>query len=91
MYYSMLGRSVRADDTERKRVLPGDELVATPIASITDAITIRRVPNDVWPWLVQMGAGRGGWYSYDFIDNRGYRSADSILPQFRSIWCGRRI
>ena len=69
----MFGRAMRADHAERTRNLPGDRLVEKPIATITHAITIRRFPHKVWPWLVQMGAGRAGWYSYDFIDNGGHR------------------
>ena len=68
----MFHRSVRASRGERTRPLPGDELIPEPFASLTHAITIRRPRRDVWPWLVQMGAGtRAGWYSYDFIDKIG--------------------
>lgn len=84
----MFGRSAHATHIERTRTLPGDEFVANPIGSVTDAITIRRSPHDVWPWLVQMGAGRAGWYSYDFIDNGGHESANRILPEFQSIAIG---
>jgi hypothetical protein len=45
-------------------------------------------PKGVWPWLVQMGSGRGGWYAYDFIDNGGHRSADSLLPEYQNIAVG---
>ena len=58
--------SIRANPGERTRKLPGDDLIANPIGSVTHAITIRSSSRDVWPWLVQMGAGRAGWYSYDF-------------------------
>jgi hypothetical protein len=74
---------MRATRTEWTRTLPGDEILPNPIGSITDAITIRCAPRDVWRWLVQMGAGRAGWYSYDFVDNGGRRSADRILPEFQ--------
>ena len=84
----MMGRTMRATQSERTRVLPGDEIIANPIGSVTDAITIRRPPKEVWPWLVQMGAGRAGWYSYDFIDNGGRRSADRIIPEFQTITVG---
>jgi hypothetical protein len=84
----MFGRSVRADLRERTRVLPGDELVANPVGSVTHAITIQGPPRVVWPWLVQMGAGRAGWYSYDLIDNGGRRSAERILPELQSIAVG---
>ncbi|HEU4927442.1 MAG TPA: hypothetical protein VFT24_10360 [Vicinamibacterales bacterium] len=47
-------------------------------------MTIRRPPGDVWPWLVQMGAGsRGGWYSYDWLDNGRRPSAVSIVPELQ--------
>jgi hypothetical protein len=77
--------SVRASRLERTRVLPGDELIPQPIGVVTHAITIHRAPHDVWPWLVQMGADRAGWYAYDFIDNGGHPSAERILPQFQNI------
>jgi hypothetical protein len=81
-------RSVRADPSERTRTLPGDELIEAPLGVVTHAITIRRSPHDVWPWLLQMGAGRAGWYSYDFIDNGRRPSAERILPEFQSIGIG---
>src|SRR5208337_2491441 len=60
---------VCATSAERIRTLAGDDLILQPIGSVHHAITIRRPPRDVWPWLAQMGSGRAGWYSYDFIDN----------------------
>ena len=68
--------------------MPGDHFITEPIASITHGVTIRRSAAEVWPWLVQMGAGRGGWYSYDFLDNRGYTSAETILDEFQDIAVG---
>ena len=82
------GAAIRANPDEWMRKLPGDELIEHPIGSVTHAITIRSASHDVWPWLVQMGAGRAGWYSYDFIDNGGTRSADRILPQFQTVGIG---
>lgn len=84
----LLARPVRADRRERARPLPGDELIPEPIGSVTHAITIQSPPRNVWPWLVQMGSGRAGWYSYDFIDNGGRRSAEEILPEFQHISLG---
>lgn len=69
----------RASKSERRRALPGDVIVPIPMSSTTQAVTIDAPPERVWPWLAQMGAGRGGWYSYDRIDNGGEPSADSIL------------
>lgn len=79
---------VRATPDEQARTLPGDGLIPQPIGSVNHAVTISRPPHDVWPWLVQMGSGRAGWYAYDFIDNGGHRSADRILPEFQNIEAG---
>ena len=46
-----------------------------PLGVITHAITIDAPPEAVWPWLVQLGSGRAGWYAYDHIDNGGRPSA----------------
>ena len=57
-------RSVRATDPERRHALPGDGSILQPIGTLTHPITIRRPAHEVWPWLVQMGAGsRAGWYA----------------------------
>jgi len=79
---------IHATAVERRESLPGDDLISNPIGAVNHAITIRRPPHDVWPWLVQMGAGRAGWYSYDFIDEGGHRSAESILPEFQHATVG---
>ena len=79
---------VRATPVERTRPLAGDPLIPEPIASLTHAISIRCPRRDLWPWLVQMGARRAGWYSYDLIDNGGQPSAEELLPQFQTIGVG---
>ena len=77
-------RSVRASRTERTRTLPGDERIPQAIDTLTHGVTIRRAPRDVWPWLVQMGAGiRAGWYSYDWLDNGRQPSATRIVPELQ--------
>ncbi len=77
-------KSVRASRAERTRVLPGDERIPQAIDSLTHGVTIRRAPSDVWPWLVQMGAGnRAGWYSYDWLDNGRQPSAARIVPDWQ--------
>jgi hypothetical protein len=79
-----LCRSVRASQEERARALPGDERIPQPIDTLMHGVTIRRAPRDVWPWLVQMGAGnRGGWYSYDWLDNGRQPSAARSLPELQ--------
>jgi hypothetical protein len=76
--------SVHATPDERRRPLPGDELIPAAIGSLTHAVTIARPPADVWPWLAQMGAGRAGWYSYDRLDNGGRPSAWRIEPALQA-------
>jgi membrane protease YdiL (CAAX protease family) len=77
-------RSVRASKAERTRVFPGDERIPRPIDTLTHAVTIQGAPRDVWPWLVQMGAGnRAGWYSYDWLDNGGQPSATRIVSELQ--------
>ncbi len=82
------GYSVLAEPSERAGQLPGDELISNSIGSNTHAITIDRPARDVWPWLVQMGSGRAGWYAYDFIDNGGNASARRIIPEYQNIGVG---
>lgn len=82
-------RSVAASHDERTRHLAGDELIPEAVGQFTHAITINRPPRDVWPWLVQMGAGtRAGWYSYDRLDNGGHPSATRVLPYLQQIHVG---
>lgn len=72
-----------ATDAEIAAPMPGDELVPDPSFDTTRAITINAPPEDVWPWLVQLGYGRAGFYSYDLFDNAGRPSADQILPEYQ--------
>jgi deazaflavin-dependent oxidoreductase (nitroreductase family) len=81
-------RPVRPLAGEAERSLPGDELVADAKIGWTHAITIDARPAAVWPWLVQMGCRRAGWYSYDGLDNGGVPSADRILPQLQQVQVG---
>jgi hypothetical protein len=64
---------------------PGDELITDPRKTITHTIIINTSPENIWPWLVQLGAGRAGWYSYDRIDNGGKPSANKIVPALQQI------
>jgi hypothetical protein len=77
-----------ATDPELARAFPGDDLLSTPTFNATRAITIHARPESVWPWLVQVGVKRGGWYSYDLLDNMGHPSARSIVPAFQKIGVG---
>lgn len=77
--------SIAPSHDEKQHPMPGDGLVPEPMVTITHAITIDAPPERVWPWLVQMGSLRGGWYSYDRIDNGGRPSADTVLDEFQHL------
>lgn len=86
------GRTCRASlrHEERTRALPGDDLVDAATLTATDAVTINAPPSEVWPWLVQMGYGRAGWYCcarcnrVDLEPHEEWR----ILPQFQILTPG---
>jgi hypothetical protein len=63
-----LGRTSGSTRAERRRPLPGDELVDHPVLVTNHAVTIPAPPERVWPWLVQMGWHRGGWYTARWVD-----------------------
>jgi hypothetical protein len=70
------------------RSMSGDEIVRRPIFNATRVVTIDARPEDIWPWIVQIGFGRAGWYSYDLFDNLGRHSSESIVPEFQNIAVG---
>ena len=70
--------------------MPGDDLIPDA-GSATRVIGIDATPGDVWPWLVQIGYGKAGWYSYDWIDNDFKPSADQIVPEYQDIDVGDKI
>lgn len=74
-----------ATDQEVRSRLPGDEVVANPAFNATRAVTIEAAAAAVWPWIVQIGFGRAGWYSYDLLDNLGRHSAELIIPSLQEL------
>lgn len=79
---------------EQREALPGDEIITGPTDQTTHAITIRRSPEEVWPWLVQMGYGRAGWYTPAWVD-RLWRvrnpSSDRIHASLQELAVGDQI
>jgi hypothetical protein len=76
---------------ETTRALPGDELLVDADIVATRAITIEAPPAAIWPWLVQMGPGRAGAYTYDWIENLfglNMHSADRIHPEWQDLEVG---
>ena len=83
-----------ATDEEASGLLPGDDLVAGPDLSATRAITVRASADEVWPWIAQLGQGRGGLYSYDSLENLvgcQIHSADRIVPEWQSPQAGDEV
>jgi len=68
--------------------MPGDELVPISHFTATRAVTIAAPPDDVWPWLMQVGMGRAGFYSYDLLDNLGRPSATTQLTEWQALGVG---
>ena len=82
-------------DKEVTRVMPGDAVIVNPTHSATHAVTVDAPPEDIWPWLLQMGYQRGGLYSIDWLDRLfGFLdrpSATHVLPEFQHLAVGDTI
>jgi hypothetical protein len=70
------------------RPMPGDAIQPKAIFDATRAITIAASPEKIWPWLIQIGYRRAGWYGYDWVDNDGIPSSDKIEPELQSLKVG---
>lgn len=77
-----------ATDDEVRAAMQGDEIVPRASFNATRAITIMAPPQDVWPWIVQMGYRRAGFYTYDIADNAGFSSADHVLEEYQRFSAG---
>ena len=90
-----LGQSWGASAQEQRQPLPGDELLPDATAWTTHATTIEAPPGAVWPWLVQMGWGRAGWYTYRWVDRLLFPangpSANQLLPRHQQLAIGDRV
>jgi hypothetical protein len=92
-----------ATDTEAAMTLPGDQLLSKPLVDWTTATTIDARPDQVWPWIAQIGDTRGGFYSYTFIENQVgalmgsgdykvvYHNADRIVPDWQTPQPGEQM
>lgn len=80
---------------ELTRVMPGDALIAEPTEMSMQAVTVNAPPEDIWPWLLQIGYQRGGLYSYDWLDRLfGFLdrpSATRVLPEFQQLAVGDKV
>jgi hypothetical protein len=83
-----------ATSLEASRVMDGDELISNAILVTTRAISINVGPERVWPWLAQIGQGRGGFYSYDWLENLmglGIHNYNQIVPGLQNLKPGDLI
>jgi hypothetical protein len=83
-----------ATGEERGAALDGDDLIANPDLMATRAITVHAPAAQVWPWIAQLGQGRGGFYSYDTLENLvgcDIHSADRIVPQWQDLKVGDQV
>jgi hypothetical protein len=84
-----------ATDEEVQRPMPGDELNLSPKFLATRAITVEATPEEIWPWLIQMGYKRAGFYGYDIVENvgspHGMFSAQRIVPEFQHFKVGDEV
>jgi hypothetical protein len=77
-----------ASDEELAATYPGDEILAEGKTSVTRAITVEAPPSAIWPWLLQIGQGRGGFYSYDWLENLlglDIHTLETIVPELQAL------
>jgi hypothetical protein len=77
-----------ATEEETWRPMPGDDLLPRTVYETTHAIDVDAPPHDVWPWLAQMGQGRGGFYSYDWVERLGgldIHSENRVIPEYQHL------
>jgi hypothetical protein len=73
---------------ELARSMAGDDIVQRPAFNATRVVTVDARPEDIWPWIVQIGFGRAGWYSIDLFDNLGRHSSERIVPELQHVAVG---
>lgn len=78
-----------SEDVNRRMM--GDELIVAPELNATRAVEIKATPEQIWPWIVQIGYNRGGFYGFDNLDNGGIRSSDSTLHEYQNLRPGDSI
>jgi hypothetical protein len=80
-----------ASDAEVAGAMPGDEVVPRAQFNATRSISIDAAPKDVWPWIAQLGYRRGGFYTYDQVDNAGEPSAGRVIDEYQDLKVGNEI
>jgi hypothetical protein len=85
----MLRAGATQEEVEERS--PGENIIPGAKLDSTMAVTLDAPPADVWPWLVQMGYDRAGWYSWDFLDHFGIPSARTLHPEWQALSIGDRL
>jgi hypothetical protein len=94
-----LSQRAGVTDAEAYGTLPGDDVIAHPMVEWTRGVTVHAAPERIWPWLVEMGYGRAGWYTPAWVDRvlepslfqlktPSPRSPERLLPEFQSLAVG---
>ena len=91
LYTVMIFQYWGATPEEIQSPVVGDDLCPSATLIATRSITISASPQDVFPWIRQMGFGRAGWYSYDWLDNLGRKSATSIHDEWQTVEAGDKV
>jgi hypothetical protein len=80
-----------ATDEEVSQLMPGDSIVPAPTFNATRSVTVHAAPSAIWPWIIQIGYRRAGFYSHDRLDNDGIPSSDTIMPMYQGLREGDAI
>jgi hypothetical protein len=90
--------NVGSTHAEQSAAMPGDDAVVDPRTVMTRSVTVDGTRADVWPWLVQMGVGKGGFYGYDWLENLGpagvlddIRNTDRVHPEWQDLQVGDHV
>jgi proline iminopeptidase len=86
-WFELRKKNYGSTPEEQRRPLPGDEFVHELATETTNAITIEAPPEAVWPWLIQMGYDRAGWYTSVSVERRD-PVAEEIIPEFQDVEAG---
>jgi hypothetical protein len=81
-------------EEEKRLHLPGEEAIGNPDIATTQAITINATPKEIWPWLIQMGSDRGGFYSYSWLENLvgcKVTNTKKIIPELQNLKVGDTV
>ena len=83
-----------ATEEELTMPLPGDVFIHPDAIISTRAVTINASASEIWPWVVQIGQDRGGFYSYEWLENifaADMHNTERIIPEFQQLRVGDRV